>query len=99
MNVFLSFSYTYYGYICLKTKYLICVIMGRSTSKKIIGIMIKTKREEKKMTQTQLASLLDIDRQYMWRIENGEVNLTLDYLDKIILALNCNHDHFYTITT
>ena len=65
------------------------------TSKKIIGKMIKIKREERKITQSQLAGLLNIDRQYIWRIENGIINLTMDYLDKIILALGCSHSDFF----
>ena len=68
-----------------------------NTSKKIIGTMIKTIREEKKITQSQLAGLLNIDRQYIWRIERGIINLTMDYLDKIILALDCSHKDFFLI--
>jgi len=68
-----------------------------NTSKKIIGTMIKAIREEKNITQSQLARLLEIDRQYLWRIEKGVINLTMDYLDRIILALNCNHADFFTI--
>jgi transcriptional regulator with XRE-family HTH domain len=64
------------------------------TSKEIIGIMIKRRREEKKITQQELAYLLDVNRQYMWRLENGKVNLTMDYLDKLILHLDCKHSDF-----
>ena len=71
--------------------------MATKTSKKIIGKMIKVRREEKKITQSQLAGLLHIDRQYMWRIENGIINLTMDYLDKIIIALGCNYKDFFLI--
>jgi transcriptional regulator with XRE-family HTH domain len=67
------------------------------TSKKIIGKMIKARREERKITQSQLANLLDIDRQYVWSIENGVINLTMDYLDKIIRVLGCTHDDFFAI--
>jgi len=69
--------------------------IAAQTSKKIIGKMIKARREEKNITQSQLAGLLHIDRQYVWRIENGKINLTLNYLDKIILALKCTHDDFF----
>jgi transcriptional regulator with XRE-family HTH domain len=67
------------------------------TSKKIIGKMIKIKREERKITQSQLAHLLNIDRQYIWRLENGIINLTMDYLDKIIMALGCTQKDFFAI--
>jgi transcriptional regulator with XRE-family HTH domain len=63
-------------------------------SKTIIGSMIKAKRIEKKITQQQLADLLNVDRQYIWRIENGKINLTMDYLDKIILHLDCETTDF-----
>jgi transcriptional regulator with XRE-family HTH domain len=67
------------------------------TSKKIIGKMIKIKREERKITQSQLAHLLNIDRQYIWRLEHGIINLTMDYLDKIIMALGCTQKDFFVI--
>jgi len=65
------------------------------TSKEIIGMMIKLRRKEKMITQQQLATLLDVDRQYVWRLENGKINLTMDYLDKLIKELDCNHADFF----
>ncbi|MEI6022101.1 MAG: helix-turn-helix transcriptional regulator [Bacteroidota bacterium] len=35
-----------------------------------------------------MADKLGVDRQYIWRIENGKINFTLDYLDKILNELN-----------
>jgi len=67
------------------------------TSKEFIGIQIKMKRQEKKMTQTQLANLLFIDRQYVWRLENGKINLTMNYLDKVLLALNTTYVDFFKV--
>lgn len=71
--------------------------MATKTSRKIIGRMIKIRREEKKITQSELAGLLHIDRQYVWRIENGVINLTMDYLDKIIDVLGCSPKDFFAI--
>jgi transcriptional regulator with XRE-family HTH domain len=68
------------------------------TSREIIGLMIKQRRKEKKLTQQQLANLLEIDRQYVWRLENGKVNLTMDYLDTIIQKLNCTHADFILLS-
>ena len=59
------------------------------SSKVIIGSMIKSRRKEKRFSQKHLADLLEVDRQYVWRLENGRVNLTMDYLDKVIIQLNC----------
>lgn len=39
------------------------------------------------MTLQQLADEIKVDRQYVWNIENGQVNLTMDYIDRIAAAL------------
>ena len=67
------------------------------TSREIIGSMIKHRRKEKRLTQQQLANLLEIDRQYVWRLENGKVNLTMDYLDTVIQKLDCTQADFILI--
>ncbi|MDN3677795.1 helix-turn-helix transcriptional regulator [Flavobacterium paronense] len=67
------------------------------TSREIIGMMIKSKREEKAISQQALGDLLDVDRQYIWRLENGKINLTLNYLDKVIEKLNCNQGDFLVL--
>ena len=69
-----------------------------NTSKEIIGQMIKVRRKEKKLTQQQLADLLEVDRQYIWRLENGRVNLTMDYLDSVIQKLDCTHADFILLS-
>jgi transcriptional regulator with XRE-family HTH domain len=58
------------------------------------GRLIKHHRLKRQITQQELADLLNVDRQYVWKIENGKINLTLDYLDKIVLKLKCNHSDF-----
>lgn len=68
------------------------------SSKEILGSLIKSRRLEKNFTQKQLADLLDIDRQYVWRLENGKVNFTIDYLDKVIYKLDCEPKDFIVIT-
>ena len=65
------------------------------SSKKIIGQKIKFFREKNKLTQQELADLIDVDRQYVWKLENGKKNITVDYLDKIIDKLNCTHEDFF----
>ena len=67
------------------------------TSREIIGLMIKSKREEKAISQQALSDLLDVDRQYVWRLENGKINLTLNYLDMVIEKLNCKQDDFLVL--
>jgi transcriptional regulator with XRE-family HTH domain len=46
----------------------------------------------------ELADRLDLDRQYVWKLENGKINMSPDYLDKIIDKLGCKHEDFFNIT-
>lgn len=70
-----------------------------NTSREIIGRMIKAKRQAKNISQQGLGDLLGVDRQYIWRLESGKVNLTMNYLDKIIDKLECKQDDFLVIAT
>jgi transcriptional regulator with XRE-family HTH domain len=67
------------------------------SSKEILGSLIKSRRLEKNFTQKKLADLLEVDRQYVWRLENGKVNFTMDYLDKVIYRLDCEQKDFIVI--
>jgi transcriptional regulator with XRE-family HTH domain len=67
------------------------------SSKEILGSLIKSRRLEKNFTQKKLADLLEVDRQYIWRLENGKVNFTMDYLDKVIYKLDCEQKDFIII--
>jgi DNA-binding XRE family transcriptional regulator len=49
-----------------------------------IGLQLKKAREEKHLTQTQLAELVDKKREYISRIENNGSNLTLKTLYDIV---------------
>lgn len=69
------------------------------SSKQIIGNAITFNRNKKNITQQQLADLMQVDRQYVWRLENGKINLTMDYLDKMIKELDCEHSDFLVIPT
>lgn len=64
------------------------------SSKQIIGKRIKLLRKQKGLTLQGLADRINADRQYVWNIENGEVNLTLDYLDRIAEALGVEQSEF-----
>jgi transcriptional regulator with XRE-family HTH domain len=67
------------------------------STKEILGSLIKSRRLEKNFTQKQLADLLEVDRQYVWRLENGKINFTMDYLDKVIYKLNCEQKDFIVV--
>jgi DNA-binding XRE family transcriptional regulator len=49
-----------------------------------VGLMLKKAREEKHMTQEQLAQLVDKKRTYISRVENDGSNLTLKTLFEIV---------------
>ena len=49
-----------------------------------IGLLLKKAREEKHLTQEQLAELVDKKRTYISRVENNGSNLTLKTLFDIV---------------
>ncbi|MDN5202085.1 helix-turn-helix domain-containing protein [Fulvivirgaceae bacterium BMA10] len=49
-----------------------------------IGLLLRKAREERKLTQEQLAGLVDKKRTYISRIENDGSNLTLKTLFEIV---------------
>ena len=49
-----------------------------------IGLQLKKAREEKQLTQMQLAELVDKKREYISKIENNGSNLTLKTLFDIV---------------
>ena len=55
-----------------------------------VGLKIKVRRKEIRVSQDKLALLADIDRSYVGRIERGEVNITLEKLYEIAEVLDCN---------
>lgn len=64
-------------------------------SRKIIGLLIRSKRKKKKLTLQQLGNEMDADRQYVWNVENGKINITADTLDKFIKKLGSRHEEFF----
>lgn len=49
-----------------------------------IGLLLRNAREEKNLTQSQLADLVDKKRTYISRVENNGSNLTLKTLFDIV---------------
>jgi len=49
-----------------------------------IGLQLKKVREEKKLTQLQLAEIIDKKREFISRVENNSSNLTLKTLFDIV---------------
>ncbi len=64
------------------------------TANEIIGKRIKLLREKRGMTQTEFGSLINADKQYVSKLEQGKKNITLDYLDRIATALQVSQSEF-----
>jgi len=49
-----------------------------------IGLLLRNAREQKKMTQSELAEIIDKKRTYISRVENNGSNITLKTLFDIV---------------
>jgi len=60
--------------------------LDRETKSFIIGLQLRQAREQKKLTQAQLAGILNKKREYISKIENNGSNITLktlyDFVEK-----------------
>ncbi|MEM5552570.1 helix-turn-helix transcriptional regulator [Pseudoalteromonas neustonica] len=61
-----------------------------SDPNKIFSEKLRAIRKGKDFSQDKLAELTKIDRSYIGRIDRGEVNITLEMLFKIAVALECD---------
>jgi len=57
---------------------------------KLIGSRIKARRENRNLTQEQVAELADITVVYLSKIENGKVHPTLNTLSAVCSAIDCD---------
>lgn len=55
-----------------------------------IGLNIRVERTIKRLTQAQLAELIDVHEKYIGKIESGKQNITIKTLNKITNALDIN---------
>jgi transcriptional regulator with XRE-family HTH domain len=65
------------------------------SSKKLIAQILKQLRIKNDLTLEELAQKLNTDRHYIWKLENGKINMSLDYLDKILTVLKCSQKEFF----
>ena len=56
---------------------------------KQFGLNVRQVRNERNISQDQLAMRAGIDRSYMGRIERGQVNITLEKVYRLADALDC----------
>lgn len=57
-----------------------------------IGQKIKAVREQKELTQKEVADKIGVTKQFYGRVENGKTNPTLKTLTAITDVLNCKID-------
>jgi transcriptional regulator with XRE-family HTH domain len=60
-----------------------------------VGKRITNIRKEKKLTQLQFSYDVNIERSYITSIENGNKNISLSTLQKIIDALDVSAKEFF----
>lgn len=60
-----------------------------------IGNRIKSLRELKSMSQKDLAYSADLDRSYIASVENGQRNISIVNIEKIINALGVSFADFF----
>ncbi|MEM0575580.1 helix-turn-helix domain-containing protein [Flavobacterium polysaccharolyticum] len=63
--------------------------------KEKIGDKVKIIRLEKDITIEYLANISDVDRNYISDIEKGKRNVSIEILEKIVVALNSNLSIFF----
>lgn len=65
--------------------------------KKLLGKRIKEIRKMKKLTQEQIAEIVQIEPASISNIENGKYYPTAENLDKILVALDVAPEHLFKI--
>lgn len=60
-----------------------------------IGQNIKSRRLALGLSQEKLAYEAEVDRTYIPKVENGEVNMTIKSLEKLLKALNVSVRDFF----
>lgn len=63
-----------------------------------IGLKIKFFRQQRRLTQAELAENLDMDVRYLSDIERGKKNMTLKTLHKIATVLEINPIELFVYT-
>ena len=61
-----------------------------------VGNRIRELREKKNHTQESLALKASLDRTYINSVENGRRNISVQALEKIIVALDSSFSSFFT---
>lgn len=68
----------------IRRRFALTVELDRNFESFKVGLLLRQARERKKITQSELANLVDKKREYISRIENNSSNLTLKTLFDIV---------------
>jgi transcriptional regulator with XRE-family HTH domain len=60
-----------------------------------VGTRIRELRRQMQLSQEGLANKAEIDRTYMTDVENGRRNISIENLEKIIIALEVPFSEFF----
>jgi len=60
-----------------------------------VGQRIKELRLALKLSQEALANKADVDRTYMTDVENGRRNISVEVLERIVIALEVSYSEFF----
>ncbi len=63
--------------------------------KEKIGQRIRSLRKKLNLSQEALALKSEVDRTYMTDVENGRRNVSIEILEKIIIALEVSFNEFF----
>lgn len=61
-----------------------------------IGQRIKKLRKDLELSQESLAYKAEVDRTYVTDVENGRRNVSVEILERIIIALNVSVSDFFS---
>ena len=60
-----------------------------------VGQRIKELRKKLELSQEGLANEAEVDRTYVTDVENGRRNISVEVLERIIIALNISFSDFF----
>ena len=71
------------------------LILSNMEIKEKFGQKVKELREQKGFSIEQLANISNVDRNYISDIEKGKRNVSIEIMEKIILALDSDFTTFF----
>ncbi|WP_235832042.1 helix-turn-helix domain-containing protein [Flavobacterium ranwuense] len=71
------------------------LILSNMEIKEKFGQKVKELREQKGFSIEQLANISNVDRNYISDIEKGKRNVSIEIMEKIILALDTDFIEFF----